>query len=394
MRCNGTLYLDYQATTPLDERVWAAMEPHYRERFGNPHSVDHIIGWRAHQAVERAAEYVGRLVGVDPDEVIFTSGATEANNLALFGLAAGAEKSGRRRILVSAIEHKCVLAAARALENQGFEIALLPVLRDGSIDLDAAASLMGEDVLLVSVMAVNNEIGTIEPLAEISALARQHGALVHCDAAQAPCTMDMGAFSEVADAISLSAHKFYGPQGIGALIVRRELQGALTPVIHGGGQQNGLRSGTLPLALCVGMGEAAALLERPEAAVERTRVATLRNRFVEQLMNSDWLIDLNGPPLKDRHSGNANLRFIGFDGHDILAKLQTRLAASTGSACTSGTPEASHVLRAIGLSEEEAEASIRFSLGRFTAEEDIDEAVSLIFEALAQLSHVGLTQLA
>ena len=373
-----TIYADYQATTPVDPRVVEQMEPHWRESFGNPHSNDHVIGWRAADAVKKAATSVASFVGADPDEVIFTSGATEANNLALLGLARRADSS-RRRILVSAIEHKCVLAAARSLiEQNGFAVEFIPVDDTGLVDLDALRDMVDETVLVVSIMAVNNEIGTIQDIGTISKMLLPFGVLLHCDAAQAPCAMDMGHMASQVDLISLSGHKVYGPKGIGALFIRRDVQHLVEPLIYGGGQQNGLRSGTVPTPLCVGMATAVDILRSPEGPTERKRVARQRDSFVSLLKEEIPSVVLNGPTDGLRHAGNANLRFNGLVAQDILGSLQPHLAASTGAACTSGIPEPSHVLRALGLSEMEAESSIRFSFGRFTTDNEIEEAIRLV----------------
>ena len=252
-----TIYADYQATTPVDPRVLDAMAPHWHGSFGNPHSTDHVIGWRAGEAVNAAASSVAKLIGADADEIIFTSGATESNNLALFGLARRAPPS-RRRLLVSAIEHKCVLAAARALEErEGFLVETIPVDGEGFVDFEALQESLDETVLAVSIMAVNNEIGTIQDIPRIARLLARHGIPFHCDAAQAPCAIDVSGLALHAGLISLSGHKMYGPQGIGALYVRRDLQPRIEPIIYGGGQQAGLRSGTVPVPLCVGMAAAA-----------------------------------------------------------------------------------------------------------------------------------------
>ncbi|MXX75361.1 MAG: cysteine desulfurase [Holophagales bacterium] len=379
------IYADYQATTPVDPRVLERMAPYWSESFGNPHSTDHAIGWRAAKVVQEAAESVAGLIGADPDEIVFTSGATEANNLALFGLARRAPP-GRNRILVSAIEHKCVLAAARALgTREGFVVEPIPVDREGFVDFAALEARLGEDVLVVSVMAVNNEVGTIQDIPCLAAVLSTHGALLHCDAAQAPCAMDTGDLAIHADLVSLSSHKIYGPQGVGALFVRRDLQGRIEPIHHGGEQQNGLRSGTVPLPLCAGMGAAADLLCGKSAEDERRRVARLRDRFVDLLGASDWAVSVNGPDLARRHPGNANIRFDGFDAHDLLAALQPRLAASSGAACASGVPESSHVLAALGLPAPASGASIRFSFGRYTDGSEIEEAARLILAALKAL---------
>ena len=376
-----TIYTDYQATTPLDPQVLERMLPFWKESFGNPHSSDHIVGWNAAEAVRCSQAATAALIGADQDEIIFTSGATEANNLALLGIARNAPPS-RRRILVSAIEHKCVLASARALQDrEGFTVEVIPVDEYGFVNMDALKEMLDESVLLVSVMAVNNEIGTIQDVATIAGTLAEWGILFHCDAAQAPCAMELSRIAEHADLLSLSAHKFYGPQGIGALFVRRYLQSDIEPVIYGGGQQQGLRSGTLPLALCAGMAAAAELvMER--GANERKRIGALRDRFIDNLQDGGAKVRINGPVGDCRHPGNANLRFGGWSAQDILGALQPELAASTGAACTSGLPEPSHVLRAIGLSADEAESSIRFSFGRFTKEEDISKAAALTLHAL------------
>lgn len=381
-----TIYADYQATTPVDPRVLEKMAPCWGKSFGNPHSSDHIVGWRAGEAVREAAESVAALIGADADEVIFTSGATEANNLAIQGLARRAP-DGRNRILVSAIEHKCVLAAAMALAlNQGITVESIPVHLDGFVDFDALEQLVDERVLLASVMAVNNEVGTIQDIPRIAKLLASHGVVFHCDAAQAPCAMDVSDLAGHADLISLSAHKFYGPQGIGALYIRRDLKESIEPLIYGGGQQEGLRSGTVPMPLCVGMGAAAEIIASDEAKEERTRVARLRDSFIRLLENGEFPINVNGPVGQGRHPGNANVCFEGCDAQDILGVLQPRLAASTGAACTTGIPEPSHVLKALGLSDAHSEASIRFSFGRFTTYEEIEIAARLVNEALATVS--------
>ncbi len=385
----GTIYADYQATTPVDPRVVEKMTPYWREAFGNPHSSDHIIGWRAAEAVREAASSVAALIGADADEMIFTSGATEANNLALLGLARRAPAE-QRRILVSAIEHKCVLTAARSLaEREGFTVETIPVDGQGFIDLDTLAERLDETVLVVSVMAVNNEVGTIQDISRIAELLAPHMAVFHCDAAQAPCAMDVSDLAACADLVSLSSHKVYGPQGIGALYIRRDVQEHIEPLIYGGGQQDGLRSGTVPMPLCVGMATAAEIIHTPEGAEERKRLAQQRDSFMRLLQSGRFPVAVNGPPSDRRHPGNANLRFDGFSAQDILGSLQPRLAASTGAACTSGIPEPSHVLRALGLSEAEAESSIRFSFGRFTTDEEVERAADLVVETLESLAEVS-----
>ena len=379
-----TIYADYQATTPVDPRVLERMLPHWSDAFGNPHSSDHIVGWNAAEAVQESMSSVAALIGAEPDEIVFTSGATEANNLALFGLARRAPES-RRRILVSAIEHKCVLAAARSLEQrEGFVVDTVPVDRTGFINLDALETMLDDSVLLVSIMAVNNEVGTIQDLSAIAGLLDRHGALFHCDAAQAPCAMDTTRLAEQADLVSLSGHKIHGPQGIGALYISRRLHSDIEPIIYGGGQQNGLRSGTMPVPLCVGMAAAGEIV-LAEGDHERAQVGKLRNLFVELLTETGFTLGINGPDWRWRHPGNANLRFDGFVAQDILGSVQPSLAASTGAACTSGIPEPSHVLSAMGLGENESASSARFSFGRFTSDAEITEAANLLAAALHSL---------
>lgn len=391
MKIGKTVYLDHQATTPVDAGVLAEMTPYFIDSFGNPHSSDHSLGWESARAVEEAAASVGRMIGADADEITFTSGATESNNLALLGLGRRATGGKRRRILVSAIEHKCVLAAGRVLEEQyGYTVEQIPVDRDGFIKLSDLEEAMRDDVLAVSVMAVNNEIGTIQDIKSISGLVKSHGAVFHCDSAQAPVAMTTASFGEYADILSLSSHKMYGPKGIGVIYISRDLQDQIEPLIYGGGQQKGLRSGTLPTPLCVGMGAAALMCASEAAEEKRILLRKHRDEFIDKLDNLSWPIAVNGPVGNPRHPGNANIQFIGHSAHDILGTLQPRLAASTGSACTSGIPEPSHVLRAIGLDVDEAESSIRFSLGFDTTDRDVEEAVSLIDSALTKLSKTVL----
>ena len=387
MTLKSAIYADYQATTPVDPRVLETMLPFWGDSFGNPHSNDHIVGWKAAESVRESASAVARLIGADSDEIVFTSGATEANNLALFGLARRAPPS-RRRILVSAIEHKCVLAAARSLvEREGYIVELIPVDSDGFVDLNALEEMVDDKVLVVSIMAVNNEVGSIQDIPRISGMFASSGILFHCDAAQAPTAMDVSELAIHADLVSLSGHKLYGPQGIGALYIRRDVQESVEPIIYGGGQQNGLRSGTVPVPLCCGMAAAVEILRTGEGAEERVRVAGQRNYFVDLLQNNGFPAVINGPTRGWRHPGNANLRFDGYHAQEILGMVQPRLAASTGAACTSGTSEPSHVLRAMGLNVEQAESSIRFSFGRFTTNEEIEEAAHLVigtFDSLKQ----------
>jgi cysteine desulfurase len=369
------------ASTPVDSRVLQAMEPYYRGDFANPHSANHAAGWAAHEAIDRAASAVASFIGADPDEIIFTSGATEANNLAVLGLAARAPES-RRRILVSAIEHKCVLAAAQAASvrfNMGVEV--IPVDRQGVIDLHTLESRLNDDVLCVAVMAVNNEVGTLQPIAAIGALCEKWGIIFHSDAAQAPLATQLDVDAHKIGTLSLSAHKVYGPKGIGAAFLRRDLQERIEPLIYGGGQQRNLRSGTLATPLCVGFGKAVELLSNFYWTEGFTQLAQLRDQLERGLSASGLSITVNGQRAQ-RHPGCTNICFIGSQAEDILAAVQPSLAASTGSACTSGTIEPSHVLRAMGLPDEDAAASVRFSIGRYTSASDVDRAVDLLHRAV------------
>jgi len=390
MHNNSTIYADYQATTPVDPRVVDRMAPYWQDSFGNPHSNDHIVGWQAAKAVAQSKTTVAGLIGADPDEIIFTSGATEANNLALFGLARRA-LPGKRRLLVGSTEHKCVLAAAWALEaRENFTVEQIPVDREGFIDLEVLSDRLDETTLVLSIMVVNNEVGTVQDIPRIAELTTERGVLLHCDAAQGPCALDLSRLADHADLISLSGHKMYGPQGIGALYIRRDVQARIEPIIYGGGQQSDLRSGTVPVPLCVGMAAAAEILQTDEGPTERNRVAGQRDTFVNLLQASAYPVSINGPNGDRRHPGNANLQFKGFAAHDLLASLQPHLAASTGSACTSGIPEPSHVLRALGLTHTQSDASIRFSFGRLTTDAEIEEAARLVINCLECYGGTGL----
>ena len=393
MRIGQTIYLDHQATTPVDQRVFAEMAPYHVDSFGNPHSSDHILGWQSSRAVDDSASRVAQLIGADTDEIFFTSGATESNNMALLGLGRRAGGSCRRRVLVSAIEHKCVLASARILAEQfGFSVEEIPVDRQGFVELASLEDMIDEDVLFVSIMAVNNEVGTIQDIKKISELTHRHGIIFHCDAAQAPLGMPVSNLATYADILSLSGHKMYGPKGIGIVFISRELQDQIEPLIYGGGQQCGLRSGTIPVPLCVGMGAAAKILCSEDAQENLGKLRQKRDIFEHHLTNLRWYIRSIGPDSEYRHPGNASICFHGFSAHEILGTLQPRIAASTGSACTSGFPEPSHVLRALGLNGDDADATVRFSLGLGTTDEDVDNAVIIIEQVLEELFSAGLGQ--
>lgn len=378
------VYMDYQASTPLDPRVFAAMRPHLEGpgSYGNPHAADHGYGWDADGAVAQARAAIAGAIGADADEILFTSGATEANNLALLG-AARAAAPGRRELIVSAIEHKCVLAAARALREEGFRVHVVPVDAAGVVDLDALSARISKATAIVSVMAVNNETGVAQPVATIGEMCRAADVLFHSDAAQSLAVSEIDVNEWNVDLLSLSAHKSYGPKGIGALYLRRERRNRIRPIIFGGGQEDGLRPGTLPTALCVGFGAACALLGEalPD---EQRRIASLRDQMLDLLRVAIPDLVVNGA-LADRHPGNLNIRVPGVEAELWLAAARPRVAAATGSACTSGLTEPSHVLTAMGLSGVEASESIRLSLGRFTDHTDVDIAVSALVDAAKQV---------
>ncbi|MDJ0610373.1 MAG: cysteine desulfurase family protein [Kiloniellales bacterium] len=372
------IYLDYQATTPLDPRVRAAMDAFLDGGGGNPHSSTHRYGWQAAQALDAARREVAALIGAGPEEILFTSGATEANNLAILGHAAAVP--GKRHIVTSAIEHPCVLGACRHLESQGYDLTLLPVDSEGLVGPGALEAALRPETALVSVMLANNEIGTVQPVAELAALCRARGITFHTDAAQAAgkIPVDVGALG--VSLLSLSAHKMHGPMGVGALYLRTGT--ALAPRSFGGGQERGLRPGTVPVWLAVGLG-AAARIARQELPAEAPATEALRDRLLAGLRARIPDLAVNGA-LGPRLPGNLNLRCPGVHGEDWLIAAEA-VAASTGSACGSGSQEPSHVLQALGLGPEEVNASVRLGLGRFTTEADIDRAVEALGDGLAAL---------
>jgi cysteine desulfurase len=382
------IYLDNQATTPIDPRVLEAMLPYFTEHFGNPHSESHVYGRNAAAAIEAARADLARLINADPREIVFTSGATEANNLALKGAAhfarayPAAGREPRDHIVVLATEHKCVLESAAALEREGFSVTYLPVEPNGLVSSDRLGTALTERTLLASVMAAHNEIGVIQPLAELGALCRAKGVLFHTDAAQAAGKIALDVAAMQIDLMSISGHKMYGPKGVGALYVRRRPRVRLLPLIDGGGQERGLRSGTLPTPLCVGLGRAAAIAGA-EMAGEAVRLRTLRDRLQENLMRRVGGLTVNGDS-EHRLAGNLNLSFPGLSAPELIEACPT-IAMSTGSACTSATVEPSYVLRALGLPDERANASIRLGLGRFTTAAEVDFAVDALAAAAARL---------
>ncbi len=379
------IYLDYQATTPVDPRALETMLPYFTEKFGNPHSRSHAYGHESEAAVETARAQIAALIGADPREVVFTSGATESNNLALKGVTRFQREhyKGRRNRIVSVVtEHKCVVETCRQLEREGYDIVFLPVRSNGLVDLDALREAVSEKTILVSIMGVNNEIGVIQPLAEIGAICRERGAYFHSDCAQAVGKIPLDVDDMCIDLMSISGHKIYGPMGIGALYVRRRPRVRLTALIDGGGQERGMRSGTLPAPLCVGFGEACAIAGR-EMDEERRRLAGLRDRFHAGITGRVPDVTLNGDA-EQRIPGNLNFSFAGVEGEPLIAALSD-LAVSTGSACTSALVEPSYVLRALGVDDALADASIRFGIGRFTTEAEIDYAVEAVAEQVARL---------
>jgi cysteine desulfurase len=380
------IYLDYHATTPCDPRVVDAMAPYLFEEFGNPASRTHAYGWRSEEAVERARGQVARLIGATAREVVFTSGATEANNLALFGVARASRARGDH-IVVGASEHRAVLDPCRALEKEGFRLTRVRVDSQGRIDLDALRRALRPGTLLVSVMHANNEIGVVQRLGEIAALAHEHGAAFHTDAAQSVGKVAVDVAEIGADLLSLSGHKLCGPKGIGALYVRRRAPRIeLKPILYGGAHERGLRSGTVPVPLCVGLGRACEIAGE-EMEEESRRVSALRARLWGHLARAVGSVRLNGDP-EQRVPGNLNVTFPGVEANALLLALPD-VALSTGSACTSGSPEPSHVLLAIGLRREEALCAIRIGIGRFTTEEEIDRAAARITEEVTRLGRVS-----
>ncbi len=375
----GPIYLDYQATTPTDPRVVDAMLPYFSEKFGNPHSTSHAFGWEAEDAVEIARKQVAELIGAEPNEIVFTSGATEANNLALKGAGRFSHRKGNH-IITTSVEHKCVLESCKQLETEGLRVTYLDVDSKGHLDLRALESAIEDDTLLVSILAVNNETGVIQPMAEIGAICRAHGVYFHSDCAQAAGKIPLDVTVMNIDLMSISGHKLYGPMGIGVLYVRRRPRVRLQPLFDGGGQERGLRSGTLPAPLCVGMGKACAL-STTEMAEEATRLEALRDQLLGQIRASGCPVLVNGD-MERRFVGNLNLQFPGIRAEDLLTSLRG-VAISTGSACTSASVEPSYVLRAMGLTEFEAGASIRIGFGRFTTQDEVDRAAALIAAAVA-----------
>ena len=374
------IYMDYGATTPCDPRVVDAMIPWLREHFGNPASRSHAWGWEAEEAVEKARVQVAELINADPREIVWTSGATESNNLAIKGAANFYSSRGKHLITVKT-EHKAVLDTTRELERQGFEVTYLDVQEDGLLDLDRFKAALRPDTILVSVMLVNNEIGVIQDIPAIGAMCRERGIIMHVDAAQATgkVTIDMSRLP--VDLLSLASHKTYGPKGIGALYVRRKPRVRLEAQMHGGGHERGMRSGTLPTHQCVGMGEAFRIA-RAEMGTEIERVRMLQRRLIDGISGIEQVF-INGH-LERRVPHNINASFNFVEGESLIMGVKG-LAVSSGSACTSASLEPSYVLRALGRSDELAHSSLRMTIGRFTTEQEIDYAVSTLQDRVAKL---------
>lgn len=378
------IYLDYSATTPVDRRVFDIMEPFFCTVFGNPASRSHSYGWQAESAVEEARGFVAGLLGADPREIVWTSGATEGNNLAIKGAAQFLKGKGKH-LITQATEHKAVLDTFRELERQGFTATYLPVDEDGLVSVEQVVGAIKPDTILVSIMMANNETGVVQPVAEIGKACRERKIVFHCDAVQAAGKVPVDVNEIHADLLTVTAHKLYGPKGIGALYVRRKPRVRLEAQIHGGGHERGMRSGTLPTHQIVGMGEAFRLA-KIEMEQEAPRLRALRDRLLRGLMEIE-AVYVNGS-MTARLPNILNVSFNFVEGESLIMAIRD-LAVSSGSACTSASLEPSYVLRALGRSDELAHSSIRFSLGRFTTEADIDFAIRLLKEKVAKLREMS-----
>ncbi|MFB3072664.1 MAG: IscS subfamily cysteine desulfurase [bacterium] len=383
---NLPIYMDSHATTPVDRRVLEAMLPYFCEDYGNAASRNHSFGWRAEEAVERAREQVARLIGAKPREIIFTSGATESDNLALKGVAEMYQEKGDH-IITQVTEHKAVLDTTKRLERKGFEVTYLPVDRDGLVDPNDVRSALRETTILISIMAANNEIGTLQPVEEIGRIAKEREVLFHSDAAQALGKIPVDVRAWGTDLVSLSAHKMYGPKGVGALYVRgRDPRVRLSPMMDGGGHERGMRSGTLDVPGIVGFG-AACELAFQEMEAEAERIRALRDRLQSGILSHLEEVYLNGHPDR-RLPGTCNLSFAYVEGESLVTGLND-IALSSGSACTSVGHESSHVLEALGLNTEMIDSSLRFCLGRFNTEEEVDYVIQKVREVVERLRELS-----
>jgi cysteine desulfurase len=381
------IYMDYHSTTPVDQRVLDRMLPFFAESFGNAASRSHSFGWQAEEAVEAARVQVAKLAGGTVREIVFTSGATESNNLAIFGVAEAYAGKGNH-VITQATEHKAVLDVCQVLQRKGTQVTILPVDAHGCVDPDALREAISEKTVLVSIMHANNEVGTLQPISEIGAICRERGVLFHCDAAQSVGKVRFDVEAMHVDLASLSAHKMYGPKGVGALFVRRKNPRVkLAPLIYGGGHERGLWSGTLNVPAVVGLGEAARVA-MAEQAREAARVESLRDQLYEEICARVSGVRLNGHPT-ERLPGSLNLSFADLEGEALLLAMRN-VAVSSGSACTSATLEPSHVLAAMGVPPSLAHSSIRFGLGRYTTAEEVAYAAAQVAEATARLRAAGI----
>ena len=378
------VYLDYSATTPVDPRVAQKMIPYLTEMFGNPASRSHPYGWTAEQAVEEAREHVAALLGADSREIVWTSGATEGNNLAIKGAAMFYKDKGRH-LITQKTEHKATLDTCRELERQGFEVTYLDPEPNGLVDLEKFRAAIRPDTIVASIMMVNNEIGVIQPIAEMGEICRDKGVIFHCDAVQAAGKVEINLQTLKVDLLTVTAHKVYGPKGIGALYIRRKPRVRIEAQIHGGGHERGMRSGTLPTHQIVGMGEAFRIAEE-EMVSENARIRVLRDRLWNGLKDMEE-VHLNGD-LEHRIPGNLNISFNFVEGESLIMAIKD-VAVSSGSACTSASLEPSFVLRALGLSDELAHSSIRMTIGRFSTEEEIDFTIDLLKRKIAKLRELS-----
>lgn len=379
------LYMDYAATTPVDQRVIDVMLPFFNVNYGNPHSRSHSYGWESEEAVEKARDQVADLINASSKEIIFTSGATESNNIALKGVA-NFYKDKKNHIITLATEHKCVLDSARYLKEQGFEVTFLGVKQNGLVDLDELKAAITDNTLLVSIMAVNNEIGVIQPLKEIGEICRDHKVFFHSDIAQAFGKIPIDVEEMNIDLASISAHKIYGPKGIGALYVRRKPRVRIQPLISGGGQERNMRSGTLATPLIVGLGKAAEIAKH-QMNKDFQHIKNLSDKLKNNLMKNIPEIYLNGD-IENGYPGILNISFAYIEGESMILAIKD-LAVSSGSACTSASLEPSYVLKSLGVDDEMAHTSIRFGIGRFTTEAEIDYAIMLITEKINNLREMS-----
>lgn len=373
---SAPIYLDNQSTTPLDPRVLEAMMPCFTELYGNPHTSEHVFGWQAFSALENARIEVAQSIGAEKSNIIFTSGATESVSLAITGLARFADGPSRNKIITVTTEHACVLESCRQMERRGYEVSILPVASDGILDLNLLKEHLDEKVLLVSVMLANNEIGVIQPVAEIAEICQQFGCFIHTDATQAVGKIPVDVAKLGVDMLSASAHKLYGPKGIGMLFLRDGMEKHIAPVVLGGGQEMGLRSGTTAVPLAVGFGAAARIAKKGMKS-ESKHITALRGLFLDRLLEQMPNIEVLGT-MKKRLPGNLSLVFPNVSGDNLLTVLGDRLAISTGSSCSSIRSEPSHVVRALGRSDEGAHAAVRISIGRFNTEEEMEQAADLL----------------